>query len=144
MQLITSEISDKTVTKLNSNANLIEDLLHYYGRWEGFNKNNKQYTSAVVKKVTNTGMIIEVDGTDVDIIWKWKYSWIFSALNQDTNVTVAPVSDEIVKKIDLYVNDAQKVSIPKWKTMTKQYYTNGHGGETFQRYNSYNGSKTNF
>ena len=144
MQVITSEISDKTVTKLNADANLIADLLNYYGRWEGFNKDSKQYTTASVSKVTNTGIRILVDGTDIDIMWKWKYAWLFSAKNQDTNVTVAPVSDELVRKISLYVEDAKTTTVPKWKTMTKQYYKNGHGGETFERYNSYNGSKSNF
>ena len=42
MQVITTEISDKTVTKLNADANLIADLLHYYGRWEGFNKDSRK------------------------------------------------------------------------------------------------------
>ena len=144
MQVITSEISDKTVTKLNADANLIADLLHYYGRWEGFNKDSKQYTTASVSKVTNTGIRIVVDGTDIDIMWKWKYAWLFSAKNQDTNVKVAPVSDEIVRKISLYVEDAKTATVPKWKTMSKQYYKNGHGGESFERYNSYNGSKSNF
>ena len=144
MQVITSEISDKTVAKLNADANLITDLLHYYGRWEGFNKDSKQYTTASVSKVTNTGIRIVVDGTDIDIMWKWKYAWLFSAKNQDTNVKVAPVSDEIVRKISLYVEDAKTASIPKWKTMSKQYYKNGYGGETFERYNTYNGSKSNF
>ena len=144
MQIITSEISDKTVAKLNANVNLVTDLLHYYGRWEGFNKDNKQYTSAKVTKITNTGLRLDVDGTDIDIMWKWKYAWLFSALNQDTNVRTAPVSDDLMSKISLYVEDAKTTSIPKWKTMTKQYYKNGHGGETFERYNSYNGSKSNF
>ena len=144
MQVITSEISDKTVAKLNADANLITDLLHYNGRWEGFNKDSKQYTTASVSKVTNTGIRIVVDGTDIDIMWKWKYAWLFSAKNQDTNVKVAPVSDEIVRKINLYVEDAKTASVPKWKTMSKQYYKNGHGGETFERYNTYNGSKSNF
>ena len=144
MQVITSEISDKTVTKLNADANLIADLLHYYGRWEGFNKDSKQYTTASVSKVTNTGIRLVVDGTDIDIMWTWKYAWLFSAKNQDTNVKVAPVSDEIVRKISLYVEDAKTATVPKWKTMSKQYYKNGHGGETFERYNSYNGSKSNF
>jgi len=144
MQIITSEISDKTVAKLNANVNLVADLLHYYGRWEGFNKDNKQYSSATVTKITNTGLRIDVDGTDIDIMWKWKYAWLFSALNQDTNVTTAPVSDELMSKIHKYVVDAKNASVPKWKTMSKQYYTNGHGGETFERYNSYNGSKSNF
>ena len=144
MQVITSEISDNTVAKLNADANLITDLLHYYGRWEGFKKDSKQYTTASVSKVTNTGIRIVVDGTDIDIMWKWKYAWLFSAKNQDTNVKVAPVSDEIVRKISLYVEDAKTASVPKWKTMSKQYYKNGHGGETFERYNSYNGSKSNF
>ena len=144
MQIITSEISDKTVAKLNANVNLVADLLHYFGRWEGFNKDNKQYSSATVTKITNTGLRIDVDGTDIDIMWRWKYAWLFSAKNQDTNVKVAPVSDEIVRKINLYVEDAKTASVPKWKTMSKQYYTNGHKGETFERYNSYNGSKSNF
>ena len=144
MQVITSEISDNTVEKLNVKPTLIANLLHFYGGWEGFNKNNKQYTTATVTKVTNTGIRIEVDGTDIDIMWKWKYAWLFSAKNQDTNVKVAPVSDEIVRKINLYVEDAKTTSVPKWKTMSKQYYKNGHGGETFERYNTYNGSKSNF
>ena len=144
MQVITSEISDNTVEKLNVKPTLIANLLHFYGGWEGFNKNNKQYTTATVTKVTNTGIRIEVDGTDIDIMWKWKYAWLFSALNQDTNVTTAPVSDELMSKIHKYVVDAKNTSVPKWKTMTKQYYKNGHGGETFERYNTYNGSKSNF
>ena len=53
-------------------------------------------------------------------------------------------ADELVRKISLYIEDAKTTSVPKWKTMTKQYYKNGHGGETFERYNSYNGSKSNF
>jgi len=144
MQVITSEISDKTVTKLNADANLIADLLHYYGRWEGFNKESKQYTTASVSKVTNTGIRLVVDGTDIDIMWKWKYAWLFSAKNQTSNVTVAPVSDDLVRKINLYVEDAKTTSVPKWKTMSVQYYKNGRSGETFNRYNSYNGSKSNF
>ena len=145
MQVITSEISDKTVAKLNEfGADMISDLLHYYGRWEGFNKDSKQYTTASVSKVTNTGIRIVVDGTDIDIMWKWKYAWLFSAKNPDTNVKIPSVSDEIVRKIRLYIEDAKTTSVPKWKTMSKQYYTNGHGGETFQRYNTYNGGKSNF
>ena len=144
MQIITSEISDKTVAKLNANVNLVTDLLHYYGRWEGFNKDNKQYSSATVKKITNTGLRIDVDGTDIDIMWKWKYAWLFSAKNQTTDVTVAPISDELVRKINLYVENAKTITAPERKTMSKQYYKNGFNGETFERHNSYTGSKANF
>ena len=159
MQVITSEISDNTVEKLNIKPTLIANLLHFYGGWEGFNKNNKQYTTAKVTKVTNTGIRIEVDGTDIDIMWKWKYAWLLSANNQSNNVKEPPigvvrpnpvgepgytVSDEVVNLITMFVEDAKKISTPKWKTMSKQYYKNGRNGENFERYNSYNGSKSNF
>ena len=152
MQIITTEISDKTVAKLNegkNNANLVADLLHYFGGWEGFKLDDKKYTNATVKKVTNTGIRIDVDGTDIDILWKWKFAWLFSATNQETNATVAPVSDEIIRRIVQYAREAKSVTVPKWKTLSKQYYKNGQGKgddccSTYERYNSYTGSKSNF
>lgn len=148
MQVITTEISDKTIAKLNDNSItesvLIPRLLHFYGRWEGFNFKDQKYDKCLVTKVTNTGIRIDVDGTEIDIMWKWKYAWIFSAKNPATNATFGTVSDEIIRLIQSYIDDARLVGAPKWKTMTKQYYKNGRNGETINRYNTYTGSKSNF
>ena len=144
MQIITTEISDETIATLNDDADFITDFLHYYGKWEGFNKDNKQYTSAQVSLITNTGIRFVVDNKEVDIMWQWKYAWLLSDKNTSSNVTVAPISDDLVNKLLLYVADAKTATVPAWKTLSKQYYTNGRNGETFNRYNTYTGSKTDF
>ena len=57
-----------------------------------------------------------------------------------------PISSTAYTLIKNMVSDAEKLTgfgtmttVPEWKTLSKDYYTNGHGGETFKRYNSYNG-----
>ena len=57
-----------------------------------------------------------------------------------------PISSVAYTLIKNMVSDAEKLTgfgtmttVPEWKTLTKEYYTNGFGGETFKRYNSYNG-----
>ena len=158
MQVINSEISGKTCTLCNDGSTPNKLLKYYAG------VGTSQYTGTpVVTLVTNTGIRVEVDSSTVDIVYPQKYTWKFSTLNQDSNVGISstfysekrqegwspyktPISSVAYTLIKSMVSDAEKLTgfgtmttVPEWKTLTKQYYTNGHGGETHERYNSYNG-----
>ena len=157
MQVINSEISGKTCTLCNDGSTPNKLLKYYAG------VGTSQYTGTpVVTLVTNNGVRVEVDGSTVDIRYPQKYQWKFSAINQTTNVGVTssntmidgeryvsyetPISSVAYTFIKNMVSDAEKLTgfgtmttVPEWKTLSKDYYTNGHGGETFKRYNSYNG-----
>jgi len=57
-----------------------------------------------------------------------------------------PISSVAYGYIKNMLSEAEKLTgfgtmttVPEWKTLSKDYYTNGHDGETFNRYNSYNG-----
>ena len=158
MQVIDSGISSKTCTRCNDGSTPNKLLKYYAG------VGSSQYTgNPVVTLVTNNGVRVEVDGSTVDIRYPQKYQWKFSTLNQYSNVGImtnnivtvgeeefmyykTPVSSVAYTLIKNMVSDAEKLtgfgtmtSVPEWKTLTKEYYTNGFGGETFKRYNSYNG-----
>ena len=158
MQVINSEISGKVCTLCN-NGSTPNKLLKYYA-----GVGTSQYTGTpVVTLVTNNGVRVEVDGSTVDIRYPQKYQWKFSALNQYSNVGImtnnivtvgeeefmyykTPVSSAAYTLIKNMVSDAEKLTgfgtmttMREWKKMSKDYYTNGHAGETFKRYNSYNG-----
>ena len=161
MQVINSEISGKVCTLCN-NGYTPNKLLKYYA-----GVGTSQYTGTpVVTLVTNNGVRVEVDGSTVDIRYPQKYQWKFSILNQNSNVGITTakfyvgegesveefyhyktsVSSAAYTLIKNMVSDAEKLTgfgtmttVPEWKTLTKQYYTNGHDGETHERYNSYNG-----
>jgi len=157
MQVINSEISGKTCTRCNDGSTPNKLLKYYAG------VGSSQYTgNPVVTLVTNNGVRVEVDGSTVDIRYPSKYQWKFSTLNQTTNVGVTssstmvggesyvsyktPISSSAYTLIKNMVSDAEKLTgfgtmttVPEWKTLTKEYYTNGFGGETHKRYNSYNG-----
>jgi len=158
MQLINSEISEKTCTRCNDDGSTPNKLLKYYA-----GVGSSQYTgNPVVTLVTNNGVRVEVDGSTVNIRYPQKYQWKFSTINQTTNVGVTssntmvdgeryvsyetPISLKAYNYIKNMVHDAEIItgfgtmtSLPEWKTLSKDYYTNGHDGETFKRYNSYNG-----
>ena len=157
MQVIDSGISGKTCVRCNDGSTPNKLLKYYAG------VGSSQYTGTpVVTLVTNNGVRVEVDGSTVDIRYPQKYQWKFSTINQTTNVGVTsnttesegtyyydyitPISSHAYTLIKNMVIDAEKLtgfgtmtSVPEWKTLTKEYYTNGFGGETFKRYNSYNG-----
>jgi len=157
MQVINSEISNKTCTLCNDGSTPNKLLKYYAG------VGTSQYTGTpVVTLVTNQGVRVEVDDSKVDIVYPQKYNWKFSPLNQDSNVGIfsgntkqtaegyapyeKPISSVAYGYIKNMVSEAEKLTgfgtmttVPEWKTLTKEYYTNGHGGETFKRYNSYNG-----
>jgi len=157
MQVINSEISGKTCTLCNDGSTPNKLLKYYAG------VGTSQYTGTpVVTLVTNLGIRVEVDSSTVDIVYPQKYNWKFSTLNQNSNVGITsthtvsdeegyvsyktPISSAAYTLIKNMVSDAEKLTgfgtmttVPEWKTLTKQYYTNGHGGETHERYNSYNG-----
>lgn len=157
MQVINSEISGKTCTLCNDGSTPNKLLKYYAG------VGTSQYTGTpVVTLVTNLGIRVEVDSSTVDIVYPQKYTWKFSTLNQNSNVGITsthtvsdeegyvsyktPISSAAYTLIKNMVSDAEKLTgfgtmttVPEWKTLTKQYYTNGHGGETHERYNSYNG-----
>tara|TARA_B000000557_G_scaffold256179_1_gene248088 strand:- start:668 stop:1189 length:522 start_codon:yes stop_codon:yes gene_type:complete len=157
MQVINSEISGKTCTLCNDGSTPNKLLKYYAG------VGTSQYTGTpVVTLVTNQGVRVEVDDSKVDIVYPQKYNWKFSPLNQDSNVGISstkthltpdgyapyekPISSVAYGYIKNMVSEAEKLTgfgtmttVPEWKTLTKEYYTNGHGGETFKRYNSYNG-----
>ena len=157
MQLINSEISGKTCTRCNDGSTPNKLLKYYAG------VGSSQYTgNPVVTLVTNNGLRVEVDGSTVDIRYPQKYQWKFSTINHVSNVGVTssntmvdgeryvsyetPISSVAYTLIKNMVSDAEKLTgfgtmttVPEWKTLTKEYYTNGIGGETFKRYNSYNG-----
>ena len=157
MQVINSEISGKTCTLCNDGSTPNKLLKYYAG------VGSSQYTgNPVVTLVTNNGLRVEVDGSTVDIRYPQKYQWKFSTINHVSNVGVTssntmvdgeryvsyetPISSVAYTLIKNMVSDAEKLTgfgtmttVPEWKTLTKQYYTNGHGGETHERYNSYNG-----
>ena len=153
MQLINSEISGKTCTRCNDGSTPNKLLKYYAG------VGTSQYTGTpVVTLVTNLGVRVEVDSSTVDIVYPQKYTWKFSTLNQDSNVGITstlseggyryktPISLAAYTLIKNMVSEAEKLTgfgtmttVPEWKTFTKQYYTNGHGGETHERYNSYIG-----
>ena len=157
MQLINSEISGKTCTRCNDGSTPNKLLKYYAG------VGSSQYTgNPVVTLVTNNGVRVEVDGSTVDIRYPQKYQWKFSTINYGSNVGVTssntmvdgeryvsyetPISSVAYTLIKNMVSDAEKLTgfgtmttVPEWKTLTKEYYTNGFGGETFKRYNSYNG-----
>ena len=165
MQLINSEISEKTCTRCNDDGFTPSKLLKYYA-----GVGSDQYTSTpVVRLVTNTGVRIEVDSSIVDIQYPPKYQWKFSTINLESNVGLVPgranlghsYEKAVVEEYQYYetpislaaynliqkmVTEAEKLTgygttttLPEWKTLSKDRYTNGHGGETFKRYNSYNG-----
>ena len=153
MQVIDSGISSKTCTRCNDGSTPNKLLKYYAG------VGSSQYTgNPVVTLVTNNGVRVEVDGSTVDIRYPQKYQWKFSTINQTTNVGItsnfvengykyeAPISSRAYNLIKSMVSDAEKLtgfgtmtSVPEWKTLSKDYYTNGRDGETFKRYNSYNG-----
>jgi len=157
MQVINSEISGKTCALCN-NGSTPNKLLKYYA-----GVGTSQYTGTpVVTLVTNYGIRVEVDGSKVDIRYPQKYQWKFSTLNQNSNVGImtnpvtfeegdfyyykTSISSAAYTLIKNMVSDAEKVTgfgtmttVPEWKTLSKDYYTNGHAGESFKRYNSYNG-----
>ena len=157
MQVINSEISGKVCTLCN-NGYTPNKLLKYYA-----GVGTSQYTGTpVVTLVTNLGVRVEVDSSTVDIVYPQKYTWKFSTLNQNSNVGITsthtvsdeegyvsyktPISSAAYTLIKNMVSDAEKLTgfgtmttVPEWKTLTKEYYTNGFGGETLKRYNSYNG-----
>ena len=157
MQLINSEISGKTCTRCNDGSTPNKLLKYYAG------VGSSQYTgNPVVTLVTNNGVRVEVDGSTVDIRYPQKYQWKFSTINYGSNVGVTssntmvdgeryvsyetPISSVAYTLIKNMVSDAEKLTgfgtmttVPEWKTLTKEYYTNGFGGETLKRYNSYNG-----
>jgi hypothetical protein len=163
MQVINSEISGKTCTLCNDGSTPNKLLKYYAG------VGTSQYTGTpVVTLVTNNGVRVEVDSSTVDIRYPQKYQWKFSTLNQDSNVGISSTKDHLTINarpvpeghapfeksissvaygyIKNMVSEAEKITgfgtmtaVPEWKTLTKEYYTNGHGGETFKRYNSYNG-----
>jgi len=157
MQVINSEISGKTCTLCNDGSTPNKLLKYYAG------VGTSQYTGTpVVTLVTNLGIRVEVDSSTIDIVYPQKYHWKFSTLNQNSNVGITssytvsenegyvsyktPISSAAYTLIKNMVSDAEKLTgfgtmttVPEWKTLTKQYYTNGHGGETHERYNSYNG-----
>ena len=157
MQVINSEISGKTCTRCNDGSTPNKLLKYYAG------VGSSQYTgNPVVTLVTNNGVRVEVDGSTVDIRYPQKYQWKFSTINLESNVGVTsshtmvdgeryvsfetPISSVAYTLIKNMVSDAEKLTgfgtmttVPEWKTLTKEYYTNGFGGETFKRYNSYNG-----
>ena len=157
MQVINSLISHKTCLMCNDESTPNKLLKYYAG------VGTSQYTGTpVVTLVTNLGVRVEVDSSTVDIVYPQKYTWKFSTLNQDSNVGISstktpfdpdgyspyetPISSTAYTLIKSMVSDAEKLTgfgtmttVPEWKTLTKQYYTNGHGGETHERYNSYNG-----
>ena len=157
MQLINSEISGKTCTRCNDGSTPNKLLKYYAG------VGSSQYTgNPVVTLVTNNGVRVEVDGSTVDIRYPPKYQWKFSTINHVSNVGVTssntmvdgeryvsyetPISSVAYTLIKNMVSDAEKLTgfgtmttVPEWKTLSKDYYTNGRDGETFKRYNSYNG-----
>jgi len=157
MQLINSEISGKTCTRCNDGSTPNKLLKYYAG------VGSSQYTGTpVVTLVTNNGVRVEVDSSTVDIRYPSKYQWKFSTINQLSNVGVTssssmvdgeryvsyktPISLAAYNLIKNMVSDAEKITgfgtmttLPEWKTMSKDRYTNGHAGETHKRYNSYNG-----
>tara|TARA_B100000424_G_C22743918_1_gene402459 strand:+ start:120 stop:629 length:510 start_codon:yes stop_codon:yes gene_type:complete len=153
MQVINSEISGKTCTLCNDGSTPNKLLKYYAG------VGTSQYTGTpTVTLVTNNGVRVEVDDSQVDIVYPQKYNWKFSPLNQDSDVGITstfssggykyekPISQVAYSFIKKMVSDAEKITgfgtmttLPEWKTLSKDYYTNGHGGETFKRYNSYNG-----
>ena len=157
MQVIDSLISHKTCLMCNDESTPNKLLKYYAG------VGTSQYTGTpVVTLVTNLGVRVEVDSSTVDIVYPQKYTWKFSTLNQNSNVGITsthtvsdeegyvsyktPISSAAYTLIKNMVSDAEKLTgfgtmttVPEWKTFTKQYYTNGHGGETHERYNSYNG-----
>ena len=157
MQLINSEISGKTCTRCNDGSTPNKLLKYYAG------VGSSQYTgNPVVTLVTNNGLRVEVDGSTVDIRYPQKYQWKFSTINHVSNVGVTssntmvdgeryvsyetPISSVAYTLIKNMVSDAEKLTgfgtmttVPEWKTLTKQYYTNGFNGETHERYNSYIG-----
>ena len=153
MQVIDSLISRKTCIMCNDGSTPNKLLKYYAG------VGTSQYTGTpVVTLVTNLGVRVEVDSSTVDIVYPQKYTWKFSTLNQDSNVGITstlseggykydtPISSTAYTLIKSMVSDAEKLTgfgtmttVPEWKTLSKDYYTNGHDGETFKRYNSYNG-----
>ena len=157
MQVINSEISGKTCTLCNDGSTPNKLLKYYAG------VGTSQYTGTpVVTLVTNLGIRVEVDSSTVDIVYPQKYTWKFSTLNQNSNVGITsthtvsddegyvsyktPISSAAYTLIKNMVSDAEKLTgfgtmttVPEWKTLTKQYYTNGFNGETHERYNSYIG-----
>ena len=157
MNIIDTEISGKTATLLNDGSTPNKLLQYYAG------VSSSQYTGTpTVNLVTNYGVRIEVDNSQVEILYPAKYSWKMSIVNQNTQVGIGktmvsstdntllldqPVSEVATNIIKSMVSDAEKLTgygttttVPEWKTMTKEYYTNGHGGETFKRYNTYDGA----
>ena len=164
MQLINSEISGKTCTRCNDGSTPNKLLKYYAGVGSSQYTGNP-----VVTLVTNNGVRVEVDGSTVDIRYPPKYQWKFSTINLESNVGLVkgranlgqsyekaeveqyqyyetPISLAAYNLIQKMVSDAEKITgfgtmttLPEWKTLSKDRYTNGHGGETFKRYNSYNG-----
>ena len=157
MQVINSEISGKACALCNDGSTPSKLLKYYAG------VGTSQYTgNPVVTLVTNLGIRVEVDSSTVDIVYPPKYHWKFSNTNQTSNVGVTtsnsiidgesyvsyktPISSVVYTNIKSMVSDAEKITgfgtmtpVPEWKTLTKEYYTNGQGGETLKRYNSYTG-----
>ena len=153
MQVIDSLISHKTCLMCNDESTPNKLLKYYAG------VGTSQYTGTpVVTLVTNLGVRVEVDSSTVDIVYPQKYTWKFSTLNQDSNVGITStlseggygyeesISSVAYKLIKNMVSEAEKLTgfgtmttVPEWKTLTKQYYTNGFNGETHERYNSYIG-----
>ena len=159
MQVINTEISGKTCTLCNADDTPAKLLRYYAG------VSSSQYTGTPsVTLVTNTGIRVEVDSSTVDILYPPKYTWKFSVLNQESNVGFSstatkqevdgveflklesPVSSIAHGYIKSMVSEAEKVTgfgtmtpHTEWKNLTKESYSNGFGGETHKRYNTYNG-----
>jgi len=142
MKIITKEVHDDLQEYFNDTVwgkGILTSFLYYF-----MGHGKKAYTSAKCVHMTNTGIRVEVDGKELDYLFTWKYAWRFSSLNQKTN------HEDPKEVFAEMVQDGKRLARlgenapPKWKTMSMNQYTNGLQGESFNRYNTYTGSKANF